>query len=221
MTDFALYIDTRFLSPYAMSAFIALTEKGVPFQLKKLDLATREHLQADYSRLSVTRRIPTLTHASFNLSESSAIAEYLEDILPAPANFPLYPQEPRDRATARQIQAWLRSDLMPIREERSTEVVFLQPVKKPLSDAAAAAAASLFDAVQALLKPDANNLFGDWCIADTDLALMLNRLVLNGDKVPRRLVDYARHQWQRPSVQTWVTQAQLVASQAAAQASKP
>ncbi len=35
------------------------------------------------------------------------------------------------------------------------------------------------------------NLFGEWCIADTDLALMINRLVLHGDEVPERLVDYA------------------------------
>ena len=74
--DFTLYIDTRFLSPYAMSAFIALTEKGVPFQLKKIDLQTREHLEADYARLSATSRIPTLTDGEFRLSESSAIAEY-------------------------------------------------------------------------------------------------------------------------------------------------
>ena len=45
------------------------------------------------------------------------------------------------------------------------------------------------------------NLFGEWCIADTDLALMINRLVLHGDEVPERLVDYATFQWQRASVQ--------------------
>ena len=38
------------------------------------------------------------------------------------------------------------------------------------------------------------NLFGEWCIADTDLALMINRLVLHGDEVPERLVDYATFQ---------------------------
>ena len=70
-----------------MSAFVALTEKGVPFQLKKVDLVGKEHLQAEYSRLSMTRRIPTLAHGDFHLSESSAIAEYLEDILPPPTHF--------------------------------------------------------------------------------------------------------------------------------------
>lgn len=203
---FTLYVDERFLSPYAMSAFVALAEKGVPFQLEKLDLAAHQHLEGDYSRRSMTRRVPMLAHGTFHLSESSAIAEYLEDILPPPAHAPLYPRAHRDRATARQLQAWLRSDLMPIREERNTEVLFLRPVDAPLSPAAAAAARTLFDAVDALLKPRAGNLFGDWCITDADLALMINRLVLNGDQVPPRLAEYAERQWQRPSVQAWVNQ---------------
>jgi glutathione S-transferase len=205
--DFTLYIDNRFLSPYAMSAFVALTEKGVPFQLKKIDLAAREHTEAHYAALSRTRRIPTLAQGAFRLSESSAIAEYLEDMLPPPQHYRLYPEDLRHRATARQIQAWLRSDLMPIREERSTEYVFLEPPRKRLSKEATAAAAALFTAVESWLPPDADSLFGEWCIADTDLALMLNRLVLGGDAVPARMAAYARHQWQRPSVQTWVTQA--------------
>lgn len=33
---------------------------------------------------------------------------------------------------------------------------------------------------------------------------MLNRLVLNADPVPQRLVDYARSQWQHEAVQEWV-----------------
>ncbi len=57
---------------------------------------------------------------------------------------------------------------------------------------------------QALLPDDAENLFGEWSIADVDLALMLNRLVMNGDAVPQRLASYADRRWQRPSVQSWV-----------------
>ncbi len=48
------------------------------------------------------------------------------------------------------------------------------------------------------------HLCGDWSLADVDLALMLNRLVLNGDAVPARLAAYARRQWQHPAVQRWL-----------------
>jgi Glutathione S-transferase, C-terminal domain len=37
----------------------------------------------------------------------------------------------------------------------------------------------------------------NWCIGETDLALMLSRLVRNGDDVPEKLARYANQQWQR------------------------
>jgi glutathione S-transferase len=198
-----LYVDSQFASPYAMSAFVALREKGLPFDVLTLDLAANATDEPHFATTSITRRIPTLIHDGFALSESSAISEYLNGVFPGRA---LYPSEPRARARARQVQAWLRSDLMPIRLERSTEVVFYQPTNKPLSREAQAAAEKLFAAAELLLPAHSESLFGEWCIADVDLALMLNRLVLNGDPVPERLAAYARHQWQRPSVQLWVNQ---------------
>ncbi|WP_375791794.1 hypothetical protein [Paraburkholderia atlantica] len=33
----------------------------------------------------------------------------------------------------------------------------------------------LFAATDALLPPNSSTLFGEWCIADTDLALIVNR----------------------------------------------
>jgi glutathione S-transferase len=196
-----LYVDAQFASPYAMSVFVALHDKQLAFDMLPVDLAALEHRGAGFSQLSLTQRVPTLVHGDFALSESSAITEYIDEVFPGA---PLYPAEPRAKARARQLQAWLRSDLMPIRQERSTEVVFFGPSSVPLSAAAQVSARSLFDAVEAMLPVDAQNLFGEWSIADVDLALMLNRLVLNGDAVPQRLAAYATRQWQRPSVQRWV-----------------
>ncbi|CAI0698016.1 glutathione transferase [Serratia entomophila] len=196
-----LYTDSQFFSPYALSAFVALTEKAIPFNVKPVDLAKEEHQQAAYVSLSLTRRVPTLVIGEFQLSESSAIAEYLEDIHPAHA---IYPRDVKQRAKAREIQAWLRSDFMPIRAERSTEVIFSDGKFPPLSAAAQGAAHKLIAAVEKLLSHGQDNLFREWCIADTDLALMLNRLVMHGDAVPENLRHYAHKQWQRPSVQAWL-----------------
>ena len=202
----ALYVDARFASPYAMTAFVTLTEKGIAFEIRKVDLEAKEHYQPGYASLSLTCRVPTLVHGDFRLSESSAISEYLEEVFPAPKYAAVYPGDVHARARARQIQAWLRSDFMPIREERSTEVVFFRSTDKPLSESARISAARLCLAADSLLAENATNLFTDWCIADTDLALMLNRLVLNGDEVPEKLAAYTRDQWQRQSVQLWVKQ---------------
>ena len=197
-----LYVDAQYASPYAMSAFVALTVKQVPFELRTVDLAAEAHLAPAFADLSRTRRVPTLVHGDFVLSESSAIAEYIEDAFPGA---PLYPADPRLKARARQVQAWLRSDLVPIRVERDTEVVFLRKSVGALSPAGEAAAAKLFAAAEAWLPVGAEHLCGQWCIADADLALMLNRLVLAGDAMPACLAAYATRQWQHPAIQQWVT----------------
>ncbi|MFC6298039.1 glutathione transferase [Pseudomonas sp. CCM 7893] len=198
-----LYVDAQFTSPYAMSAFVALREKGLEFEVLTLDLDVSENNAQGFASLSLTQRVPTLVEGDFALSESSAITEYLEDVFP---QTPLYPAEPRQRARARQVQAWLRSDLLSIRQERSTLVVFYGVKSAPLSPAAKVAAGKLISAAQALLADNREYLFGQWSIADVDLAVMLNRLILNGDNVPAELVAYAQRQWQRPSVQEWVNQ---------------
>ncbi|VXD08748.1 putative enzyme [Enterobacterales bacterium 8AC] len=196
-----LYTDAHFFSPYAMSAFVTLTEKGIPFTLKPVDLSQGENQSRAYGALSLTQRVPTLVIGRFHLSESSAIDEYLEETHPA---HPVYPRDVKQRAKAREIQAWLRSDLLPLRAERPTEVIFSQGKFAPLSAAAQQAAQKLIAAAEKLLSRGHDHLFGEWCIADTDLALMLNRLVIHGDDVPESLRRYAQQQWQRPSVQAWL-----------------
>ncbi|NKF28414.1 glutathione transferase [Pseudomonas sp. BGM005] len=196
-----LYVDAQFTSPYAMSCFVALREKGIEFEMSTLDLDKLEYQASDYARLSLTQRVPTLVQGDFALSESSAITEYLEDVFP---QTPVYPGHPQKRAAARQVQAWLRSDLLPIRQERSTLVVFYGQKYGPLSASAEAAKQKLIDVAQWLLADNPDYLFGEWSITDVDLALMLNRLILNGDTVPAQLEDYAQHQWQRPTVQEWI-----------------
>lgn len=203
-----LYTDSNFKSPYAMSVFVVLKEKKIPFEIELINLETGENHNPGYAEYSLTRRVPTLTHGNFHLSESSAICEYLEDVFSGPEHALVYPVDLQERARARQVQAWLRSDLLPIRDERSTEVVFGSPTDQPLSKKAQVAVNKLFDAVDLLLDENGTNLFSAWSIADTDLALMLNRLVMNGDTVPEKLAAYARCQWQRGSVRQWIAMAE-------------
>lgn len=201
MSRLHLYVDSQFTSPYALSVFVALREKGIDFAMSAVDLQKFEHQADAYAVLSQTQRVPTLVDGDFALSESSAITEYLDSAYP---EVPIYPKDVRLLAKARQVQAWIRSDLLPIRQERSTVGVFYGQQYGPLSPTARESADKLFYTAQALLKEGVENLFGQWSIVDADLALMLNRLILNGDTVPSALVEYAQRQWQRPSVQEWV-----------------
>ena len=199
-----LWSDANYFSPYVLSVYVALQEKGLPFSLKTVDLNNGEHLQPGWQGYALTRRVPLLNIDGFELSESSAIAEYLEDRFSPPTWERIYPHDLQKRARARQIQAWLRSDLVPIRVERSTDVVFAGVKKPALSAEGRESAQKLIETATSLLAHGNPNLFGEWCIADADLALMLNRLILNGDEVPQLLVDYAAFQWQRASVQRYV-----------------
>ena len=196
-----LYVDSNVASPYALVAYVGLLEKGLTFDVKLLEIFANAQKESAFASKSITRRVPTLIHDHFTLSESSAICEYLDESF---EGTPLYPMGLRDRARARQIQAWVRSDLMPIRDERPTFVVFCGARRPALSARAIEATDKLFTAALQLLEGRAEYLFGDWSIADVDLAMMLQRLVAHGDVVPQRLIDYANHQWRRPSVQQWI-----------------
>jgi glutathione S-transferase len=203
-----LYVDSQFTSPYAISAFVALREKGLDFEMETVDLEAGKNKELSYTGKALTGRVPCLVHNDFMLTESSAITEYLDDMFPAPEHRALYPVLPQKRAVARQIQAWVRSDLGALREERSTYTVFYRRAEQPLSPAAQAAADKLVHLAERVI--DGPYLFGRWCIADTDLAIMLSRLVMNGDPVPQKLKDYVAHQWQRESLQDWLKNINLM-----------
>jgi glutathione S-transferase len=151
--------------------------------------------------------VPALVDGDFSLSESSAIVEYLDDKWPAPGNAPLLPADLEQRARARQIMAWVRSDLGPIREARSAEYVFYPhdtlPPYAPLSRSARRALEKLVAFAERVVPANGGPLFGAWCIADTDLAMMLQRLVKTNEPLPAHLRAFAEREWQRPSVQAY------------------
>ena len=209
-----LHVNSTWTSPYAFSAFVALTEKRLPFELTLVDLDAGEHRRPPYAADSITGRIPALRHGDFWLAESSAIDEYLEEAFPPPGHPRLYPAEPKARGRVRMVQAFLRSDLGALRSERSTDTIFLGAAAKPFTPAGRADAERLVTVAERFLPPGADSVApaaldgpagGPFCIADADLALMLHRLVANGDPCPARLADWARAVFRRPSIREWLS----------------
>jgi glutathione S-transferase len=199
-----LYGNATWTSPYVLSCFVALREKDLSFEVRDLALQRGAQWEPSYAKRSLTARVPLLVDGDLALSESSAIVEYLEEAYGPPGHARVLPEGLRERARARQIMAWLRSDLLPIREERSSEYVFyphdkLEPLAS-LSPVALRAVDKLLNAANQLVPAEAGPMFGAWCIADTDLAMMLQRLVRTGFDVPRRIRVYAEMQWERAAV---------------------
>lgn len=199
-----LYGEKLWISPYVFSTFVALTEKGVPFDIVELAFTEGAHLEPAYSDFALTARVPSLEHQGFRLTESSAIAEYLEEVFPPPLYPRLLPADLEARARAREIMAWLRSDLGALREERASVTMFYRLPAAPLGAAAGRDVSKLLRIAEALVPDDGDALFGTWSLVDSELAFMLHRLLLNGDPLPDRIETYARAQWQRPSVRGFV-----------------
>ena len=140
-----LYVDSRYISPYAMFVFVTLHEKNKAnfFDITTIDLEKGEQKQGEFAKLSMTQRVPMYEEDGFALTESTAILEYLEEKHDARQAYPLNREE---RARARQLQGWFRTDLQALRKERPTTGVFykLQEKPAPLSPEAQADADQLF-----------------------------------------------------------------------------
>jgi glutathione S-transferase len=204
MSEFRLYGEPFWFSPYVFSSFVALREKGASFEVTEVALTHGEHLAPAYRDLSITARVPTLVHRDFRLAESSAIAEYLDEVLPPP-RFPRpLPAGLKERARARQLMAWLRSDLGALRDERSTVTMFYRFRVGPLTPKGRLDAEKLIAVADRLVPTGEGPVFGDFSLLDAELAFVLHRLILSNDVVPPRLAAYARGPWARPSVREFV-----------------
>ncbi len=201
-----LYAEHLWDSPFVFSVLVTLEEKRLPYELRVFDLSRAEHQDAAFQRASLTGRVPAIDHDGFWLTESQVIVEYLEDTFSPPAYSAVLPSTPHERARARQVLAWLRSDLHRLRADRSTETMFYERANAPLSAGGQADADKLVSIATLLLEHGGPTIFGTWSVVDADLAFMLARLTLNRDALPERLERYVEATWQRPSVRRYLDQ---------------
>ena len=203
VADLTLCIDEDWMSPWVFHALVALEEKRLPYDLEPVTFPLSPGRRAELQRRAVIGKVPLLRHGALWISESLAISEYLAEAFPFPAHPRLFPADLAERARARQVLSFLRTDLFALREDRPTTTIFSEPVTAPLSPRGRIAADELLRVADRLIG-SRRTLFGEWCIADADLALALMRLIKSGDPVPESLVAYADAQWQRPSVKAFV-----------------
>jgi glutathione S-transferase len=200
-----LYAESGWISPWVFHAMTALAEKGLAYRLEVVSLPITGSDLSALTERAVIGKVPVLVHDPLWLSESLAISEYLAETFRAPDYPRLFPADLGDRARARQIMSFVRTDLFALRDARPTSSVFGTHATGALTAAARAQADELLRIATQLLAAGHPNLFADWCIADADLALALMRLRRSGDPMSTQLIDYAERQWQRPSLQPFLT----------------
>ncbi len=115
MSDFVLY--GYFRSSAAFRARIALNLKGIEPELHFVHLLKdggRQHA-AEYRALNPQGLIPALVHDGHTITQSLAIIEYLDEIVPEP---PLLPKDAYGRARAREIAYVCACDIHPVNNLR-------------------------------------------------------------------------------------------------------
>jgi glutathione S-transferase len=202
MSQIVLYGEKHWDSPFVFTVWVTLKEKGVAFAEESLDLSAGDQKKDGFAP-AITGKVPAIRDGEFWLAESMAIVEYLEETYPPPKHARVLPEGLRERARARQVLGWLRSDLMQLRRERSTATMFYERAKDPLSEAAQADADKLVRVASQLLDGGEGPIFGGWTIADADLAFVLHRLILNGHELPANVKAFAAREWERPSVRAF------------------
>ncbi|HVU19875.1 MAG TPA: maleylacetoacetate isomerase [Rhizomicrobium sp.] len=120
MGDFVLY--GYFRSSAAFRARIALNLKGIKPDLRFVHLLKdggQQHA-ADYKALNPQELIPALVHDGHTITQSLAIVEYLDEILPEP---PLLPKDAYGRARVRSLAYAVACDIHPVNNLRVNQYV--------------------------------------------------------------------------------------------------
>jgi len=90
---------------------IALNLKGIAYTDAFRHLRRRDHKAADYLQVNPQGLVPALGTAGGILTQSLAICEYLDEIVPAP---PLLPADPFERARVRAFALAIACEVHPL-----------------------------------------------------------------------------------------------------------
>ena len=107
----ALALYHNDMSLCAQKVRICLAEKRLTWESRHLVLRAAEHQQPWYRKLNSRAVVPTLVDGDKVVPESNVILEYLEEARPQP---PLWPEDPYQRARARQFALISIADSHPL-----------------------------------------------------------------------------------------------------------
>lgn len=111
MSDFILYNYFRSSTSYRVR--IALNLKKISYEYKAIHLLNNggEQNKEEYRAINPIGGVPALSHKGSIISQSVAIIEYLDEIVPQPN---LYPKDPYQKALVRQICENINCDIHPV-----------------------------------------------------------------------------------------------------------
>ena len=108
-----LHSAWRASAPYRVR--IGLNLKGLDYEVAPINLVSSQHHEAAYAALNPQRLLPTLEVDGRTLTQSLAILEWLDEIVPQPR---LLPADPFDRAVVRAMAEIVACDIHPLNNLR-------------------------------------------------------------------------------------------------------
>mmetsp|Transcript_10438 Transcript_10438/g.15130 ORF Transcript_10438/g.15130 Transcript_10438/m.15130 type:complete len:217 (-) Transcript_10438:1241-1891(-) len=109
MSKIELY--SYFASSCTFRLRIMLNHKGVEYNMKYVNLKAKEHFSEDFSKVNSMNQVPSIRLDGITISQSMAIAEYLEETRPTEP--PMLPKEPKIRAIVQEIAEIINSGTQP------------------------------------------------------------------------------------------------------------
>lgn len=118
-----LVLGDKNLSSWSLRPWLVMRHANIPFEEEVLRFE-REDWQEAIAARSPTRRVPALHDGDLVVWESLAICEYLAERFPDAG---LWPEDARDRATARALSAEMHAGFTSLRREMPMDVVLRAP----------------------------------------------------------------------------------------------
>ena len=191
------------LSMFGAKVQIAALEKNIPLDVEMVHFTQHEGYHPKHPevvRINPKTQVPVLVHGDLELFDSTQIFEYLEDLQPGPA---LWPLDVRQRARARQLEHLSDEVYFP-------QVVRLMSLQDTLNDAAAIAAIQaardFYRRLEPLLQTQ-SYVAGSYSFADIALYMALlfgERMSAGITPATPQLLAWRERMGQRPAVRAVV-----------------
>lgn len=186
-------------SPFAWRVWLALEHKQIPYELKTISFSSGELGKPEFLAINPRHKVPAIVDDGFNLYESIAILEYLEDKYRAgPA---LLPSDVRDRARVRRIMQeadlYVNHALHPLTQE-----IFFKQKENWDLEAIDRAVKSLAEELKLWEKLDAGDFLVGGTLSAADMTLYpILALAL---RLERRKADLAIRYMIGPKLSAWM-----------------
>ncbi len=178
-----------------------VAELGLRCDVRPIRSRTGETQTDDYGRINPKRKIPTLQHDGFLLSESGAIMAYLTRVAAPPCDF-FVPAEPADQARLDEWVSFVSMELDAhalylLRRHRYLPEIYGEAPEA--CESAIAYFQTQVGAVADRVPADGRYLLDGFSVADILLTTVLDWAVAYAIDLPDRLLAYREFMTRRPA----------------------